>query len=98
MNSLLFDREVPDVEEVLNDLNRSFDGLRGLRDKLTSEDSWSVDYDEAVMEVYKHGVLLAAMIRHMEQLVHLGLQYEFARRQQPSRPVPSHSQKEHVHG
>lgn len=82
MQLLAVDAEVKDNEDVLNDLNQSCEALRLVRDDLTSDESWRARgaSEHATKMIVNQGFCLAALIRHMEQLIAHGFEYEFARR------------------
>ena len=85
MDMLALDVPIQDMRDVLNDLDHSCGALRRLRDTLTDEEGWDHNRDRVIKRVVDQGLLLAAVIRHMEQLIAQGHQYEFAR----CRPEPS---------
>lgn len=80
MDMLALDVPIQEMSDVLNDLDHSCGALRRLRDTLTDEEGWDHSRDRVIKRVIDQGLLLAAVIRHMEQLIAQGHQYEFARR------------------
>ena len=84
MELLGVDADVQTIADVLNDLDISCTALRAVREFLTNEDQWPDDGKHFRDAVYAQGLLLSGMIRHIEQLVNAGHQFEFARRRQES--------------
>lgn len=80
MEMLALDVPIQELSDVLNDLDHSCGALRRVRDTLTDEEGWDHNRDRVIKRVIDEGLLLAAVIRHMEQLIAQGHQYEFARR------------------
>lgn len=94
MEMLAIDVPIRGLSDVLNDLDLSCGALRRVRDTLTDEEEWSDNQDRALKRVSDQGLLLAAVIRHMEQLIAQGHQYELARRGHEARPDPQPFEEE----
>ncbi len=80
MQLLNIDGEIENMGNVLNNLDMSCSAIRRVRDTLTNEEAWNSDSPHLINEIIDQGLLLAAVIRHMEQLIDQGHKYEFARR------------------
>ena len=83
MQLLGVDAEVQNLDDVLNNLDITCDALKAIRDFMTDEEQWP-DGKNLTTALYRQGLLLSAVVRHMEQLINRGHQYHFAQRRQGS--------------
>ena len=89
MRLLAIDQDVESMDDVLNELDHIGDPLRRLRDILTSEEEWQDHREKLSRKACDLGLMLAAVIRHLEQLTEQGHQCEIARREEVKQPVAS---------